>query len=170
MCACARLVKNHLKRNPSQGAEGRGQREATHKAQQGGCFVWRLGGVLTHTHTHTHTIWHSMNDTHPFLEISTEISFVHVCYLAHASTHRSVCRAHTNSHAHAAQTCKWSFLPPWAEEKTKANWATKTISPIKGDRRQLEVKGSRCQKPLHYREVCRWSARLKTHDWQPLTI
>lgn len=30
--------------------------------------------------------------------------------------------------------------PPRYEEKTKAHGATKTISPIKGDRRQLEVK------------------------------
>lgn len=70
----------------------------------------------------------------------------------HLDINTSLAQAQTQIHIHA----NYFSLPPRLEEKTKANGAAKTISPIKGDRRQLEAKGSGSQKLLRYSEMCQW--------------
>lgn len=77
----------------------------------------------------------------------------------------SLAQAQTQIHIHA----NYFSLPPRLEEKTKANGAAKTISPIKGDRRQLEAKRFRepkaapLQRNVPAEEWCWIDRRHTTH-------
>lgn len=74
VCVCAEW-KNASRETLKRGVEGRGQKAATHTELQGGCNVWRLGGVFhAHRHRRSHageSLW--MTHRASFLEISTTI-------------------------------------------------------------------------------------------------